>query len=85
MGMVRIASSIFVGLLLVTSSALAAAPSCETVVDALMVESDSAKVADALNTTRARVNACAVRRQMEQRHDERRSRLWAERAARGLH
>lgn len=64
--------------------ALAVSPSCDRVREALSRSADPTAVARDLDTTRARVNACAKIGSVQDRGAERRDELHRERQQRGL-
>lgn len=76
--------TIFVAGVLAGSVALATPPSCDQISEAMLRQDDPAQVAADLQTTRARVNACAKLRRTRDGLAERRDQLHAARQERGL-
>jgi hypothetical protein len=71
-------------LLLTSSEAVASPPSCDDISESMVRYGDPEQVAAELQTTRARVNACAKLGQTRDRLSERREELHSDRRDRGL-
>jgi len=71
-------------LLLTAAEAVASPPSCDEISESMVRYDDPEQVAAELNTTRARVNACAKLGQTRERLSERREGLRSDRRDRGL-
>lgn len=71
-------------LLLTAAQAVASPPSCDEISESMVRYGDPEQVAADLQTTRARVNACAKLGQTRDRLSERREDLHSDRRDRGL-